>query len=154
MSASSMEPEDYNCWYDCENDQAYTEELDLQPGTDLSLLCPVHGGSNLEAVAQILDENGPDTIISSVQDAVNAATQGQRIYLLRDCEESVQIGKDKNVILDLNGYTLCSSRENVLDIRGKLEVDSTTGHPAPIRNRTRAAGSSRQRVLPATEVSL
>ncbi len=33
------------------------------------------------------------------------------------------------MILDLNGYTLCSLRENVLDIRGKLEVDSTTGHP-------------------------
>ena len=73
---------------------------------------------------------------------------------LRDCEESVQIGKDKDVILDLNGYTLCSSRENVLDIRGKLEVDSTTANIlTPIRTEPGRQDPSRQKVLPATEVS-
>ncbi len=79
-------------------------------------------------VAQILDESGQEHNFPSVQEAVQAAADGQRIYLLKDCDESVQIGKDKNVILDLNGYTLCSSQENVLDVRGKLEVDSTTAN--------------------------
>ena len=130
MPASTMEPGDYNCWYDCENYQAYTEAV---TSSSLEQNCHFYAlymeEPYLEAVAQILDENGAGQNYPSVQDAVNAATQGQRIYLLRDCEESVQIGKDKDVILDLNGYTLCSSRENVLDIRGKLVVDSTTGHP-------------------------
>ena len=130
MPASSMEPGDYNCWYDCENYQAYTEAV---TSSSLEQNCHFYAlymeDPSQEAAAQILDESGAGQNYPSVQEAVNAATQGQRIYLLRDCEESVKIVKDKDVVLDLNGYTLCSSRENVLNIRGKLEVDSTTGHP-------------------------
>ena len=74
---------------------------------------------------------------------------------LRDCDESVQIGKDKNVILDLNGYTLCSSRENVLDVKRKAgSRQYHSEHPDTNPDRTRAAGSSRQKVLPATEAFL
>ena len=129
LSASVMKPEAYNCWYDCENDQVYTAEIGAasqeQP-------CNLYAWYKEELtssdVAQILDESGQEQNFPSVQEAVQAAADGQRIYLLKDCDESVQIGKDKNVILDLNGYTLCSSQENVLDIRGKLEVDSTTAN--------------------------
>ena len=124
-----MKPEAYNCWYDCENDQVYTAEIGA---ASLEQPCNLYAWYKEELtssdVAQILDESGQEHNFPSVQVAVQAAADGQRIYLLKDCDESVQIGKDKNVILDLNGYTLCSSQENVLDVRGKLEVDSTTAN--------------------------
>ena len=129
LSASAMKPEAYNCWYDCENDQVYPEEI---RSASLEQPCNLYAWYKEELTssdaAQILDESGQEHNFPSVQEAVQAAADGQRIYLLKDCDESVQIGKDKNVILDLNGYTLCSSQENVLDVRGKLEVDSTTAN--------------------------
>ncbi len=130
MSASSMKPKDYNCWYDLDTYQTYNENIESDSlEQTYHIYAKYIKNQSADAAAQILDENGTWQNYSSISEAVKAATEGQRIYLLKDCEESVQIGSDKDVILDLNGYTLSSAQENVIDVKGKLEVYSTTDNP-------------------------
>ena len=129
LSAGSMEQGAYNLWNDYENGQTYKEDIQLSNLERTYHFYAAYEKEQSEDAAQLLDENGKEQNYPSVQEAVDAAADRQRIFLLRDCEEAIQIGKDKNVILDLNGYALSSSQEAVITIKGSLEVDSTTDNP-------------------------
>lgn len=78
-----------------------------------------------EPVAQIVDGSSYTT----VQNAVDAATDGQTIRLIVDCNENVSIPQDKTVTIDLNGNVLSAPTTggSVIIVKGNLTLaDSNT----------------------------
>ena len=75
-----------------------------------------------EAVARINDK-----YYASIQNAINDSIENDKIYLLKNTEESPL--NDKNVILDLNGYKVTGTftNNNKLDvINGTIENNNST----------------------------
>lgn len=48
---------------------------------------------------------------ATLQDAVDAAQNGETITMLGDATESIEIAADKNITLDLNGKTLTNAAD-------------------------------------------
>ena len=66
-------------------------------------------------------------IYRSLQTAINSASNGETILLINDCAESVTISKNKNVILDLQGYTLKNAgNAPAITNNGTIEVYNGT----------------------------
>ena len=83
-----------------------TATTTVTKGSDVTVAAPVGYAWNAEgtlvaAVAQI-GENGYVTLAA----AIAAAKDGETVKLLKDVTENVEIAKEKNLTLDLNGYTL------------------------------------------------
>ncbi len=68
---------------------------------------------------------------SKLGDAVTAAGEGDTIYLLKDVCEHMTVGKEKNITIDLNGYTLSTDKNNIFYLTGgtlKLQDSSQSAN--------------------------
>ena len=74
-------------------------------------------------VAQIADTPFP-----TISEAIQAANSGDTIKLLQDqsLEETIEIPKNKNITIDLNGKTLTSSNISTITNNGTLTITSTS----------------------------
>ena len=85
------------------------------------------------SIAQIVAAIG-ETMYASLQDAINAATEGQTVKVLKDIviTEKVTVAADKVVTLDLNGKTISQTKaqttgyEMILNDGNLTIVDNTT----------------------------
>lgn len=76
---------------------------------------------NVKAEESITDE-------TSLVNAINSATQGNETVITLDCnisvKETIQIAADKNIVLDLNSFTLLIDDvgKDVIDNKGTLRL--------------------------------
>lgn len=76
-----------------------------------------------EAVAKI-----GDTPYESVQEAINAATEGQTVQLVANVTESITVDKNDSITLDLNGNTLTNeNNKHTITNNGALTVIDSVG---------------------------
>lgn len=89
-------------------------------------------GVEIPVMAEINDQKYP-----TLQDAVDAATDGDVIRLVKDTTENIKINVDKNIVLDLNGYTLNGGAENgkaaLLNYGTVMIKDTSTSGTGSIR---------------------
>ncbi len=77
---------------------------------------------------------------STLQEAINAATDGQTVTLQEDTAEDITIPADKNIVLNLNGKTLTNVsnhtiiNQGTLTITGQGIVDNVTHAKAALVN--------------------
>ena len=69
----------------------------------------------------------PVRAADSLNDQINKAASGTTILLDKDYDETLEIGQDKDIILDLNGYKLTSGGNRVIHNSGKLTIIDTKG---------------------------
>lgn len=68
-----------------------------------------------------------ETEYETLQEAINAAGSNDVVTLLCDTTESVEIGADKDITLDLNGKTLANvGKEHTITNNGKLTVTDSS----------------------------
>ena len=78
-----------------------------------------------------------DTEYSTLQAAINAASDGGEVDLIANVTESITISADDNVTLDLNGYTLTNSTGHTITNNGTLTInDSSSSHAGTVDNVT------------------
>ena len=78
-----------------------------------------------------------DTGYSTLQAAINAASDGGEVDLIANVTESITISADDNVTLDLNGYTLTNSTGHTITNNGTLTInDSSSSHAGTVNNVT------------------
>ena len=98
------------------------------------------GTYGVAAAAQIGDKN-----YASVQDAIDAANEGDTVKLLANAAEDVTVAEGKNLTLDLNGFTLTNVKGHTITNNGTLTindsseaktgtVDNLTNGKAPVEN--------------------
>ena len=77
-----------------------------------------------------------ETLYETLQEAINAAGSNDVVTLLCDTTESVEIGADKEITLDLNGKTLTNvGKEHTITNNGKLTVtDSSDSKSGAVDN--------------------
>ena len=77
-----------------------------------------------------------ETLYETLQEAINAAGSNDVVTLLCDTAESVVIGADKEITLDLNGKTLTNvGKEHTITNNGKLTVtDSSDSKSGAVDN--------------------
>lgn len=109
--------------------------------------CTVKSGSDSDATytavkgyAQIGSKN-----YASVQDAIDAANEGDTVKLLANAAEDVTVAEGKNLTLDLNGFALTNVKGHTITNNGTLTindsseaktgtVDNLTNGKAPVEN--------------------
>ena len=67
---------------------------------------------------------------NSLQEAIDACGNGDTVEILRNVDNiknTVTVGEDKNIVLDLKGYTINSSSEKTLINNGTLSIATSTG---------------------------
>lgn len=71
-----------------------------------------------------------DTTYTTIQEAVDACEEGTQttIILLKDTEEETQISENKNIVLDLQGYTIESANQAqpIIQNAGTLQIIDTS----------------------------
>ena len=74
-----------------------------------------------EAVASVMPQNA---LFTSAQKAVDYASTGERVVLLKEINETLNVSEDKSIILDLNGFDLKGTEETFYTIAtaGTLSV--------------------------------
>lgn len=78
-----------------------------------------------------------DTGYSTLQAAINAASDEGEVDLIANVTESITISADDNVTLDLNGYTLTNSTGHTITNNGTLTInDSSSSHAGTVNNVT------------------
>lgn len=86
-----------------------------------------------DSVAQITATDGTITRYATLQNAVDAAEDGQTVTALTDISQEttvLNVSEKENVVLDLNGYTIASTKASTIRVSGKLVVkDSTATNP-------------------------
>ena len=98
------------------------------------------GTYGVAAAAQIGDKN-----YASVQDAIDAANEGDTVKLLANAAEDVTVAEGKNLTLDLNGFALTNVKGHTITNNGTLTindsseaktgtVDNLTNGKAPVEN--------------------
>lgn len=76
----------------------------------------------------------------SVQEALDAAKDGQTVKLLKDVAENVVIAEGKNVVLDLGGSNLAApltdgaNKTSAITVKGSLVLKDSTAKDAPVVN--------------------
>lgn len=77
----------------------------------------------------LLDNDGTEEAnYETLQEAIDAATEGQTVKLLNNITESITVASDKNIALDLNGHTLTNEANKdtiTILLSGKLTVDGS-----------------------------
>ena len=68
--------------------------------------------------------NGKITIYNSVQDAIDAAgtNAGAVVTLLTNAQESITIGKQQDIVLNMNNKELTSNKPNLISVNGSLMI--------------------------------
>lgn len=95
------------------------------------------GTYGVAAAAQIGDKN-----YASVQAAVDAVNEGDTVKLLADAAEDVTVAEDKNLTLDLNGFTLTNVNGHTITNNGTLTItDSSKAKTGTVDNVTHAKGA-------------
>lgn len=76
----------------------------------------------------------------SVQEALDAAKDGQTVELIKDVAENVVIAEGKNVVLDLGGFKLAApltdgaNKTSTITVKGSLVLKDSTATDAPVVN--------------------
>ena len=80
---------------------------------------------------------------ATLQDAVDAAQNGETITMLGDATESIEIAADKNITLDLNGKTLTNAADkHTIENNGTLTInDSSNDKTGTVDNVIHARGA-------------
>ena len=95
------------------------------------------GTYGVAAAAQIGDKN-----YASVQDAIDAANEGDTVKLLANAAEDVTVAEGKNLTLDLNGFTLTNVNGHTITNNGTLTItDSSEAKTGTVDNVTHAKGA-------------
>ena len=71
----------------------------------------VSGGTLTGEVSKPVAKIG-NQVFSSLQEAINAAAAGEKVVLLVDTEENVEVGANSNITINLNGCTLNGKKAN------------------------------------------
>ncbi|MDO4332020.1 MAG: SpaA isopeptide-forming pilin-related protein [Eubacteriales bacterium] len=122
LKAADMGLEDYDCWYEAGAAEYLTEEI-VKTQNRVFYLTAAQNPFAADGAARI-----GDTYYETIQKAVDAAGQGDIIYLLKDHTESVIVEKD--IIFDMNGYTLTGSGTNIFRVlSGSLTLRDTQDQP-------------------------
>lgn len=96
--------------------------------------------------AQLLDANGSSVkAFAALDDAFNAASEGQTVRLLADATEDVTI--NKNITLDLGGKTLTNTGA------GKATIAIANGATATVKNGSVVGGKSYYNIAVGTAVN-
>ena len=84
-----------------------------------------------------------ETEYATLANAVAAANANDTIEILSDVTESIEIAADKNITIDLNGYTLTNTDgKHTIENRGTLTVtDSSTDKSGKVDNVSHARGA-------------
>ena len=106
--------------------------------------CTVKSGSDSDATytavkgyAQIGSKS-----YASVQDAIDAANEGDTVKLLANAAEDVTVAEGKNLTLDLNGFTLTNVKGHTITNNGTLTInDSSEAKTGTVDNVTHAKGA-------------
>lgn len=106
--------------------------------------CSVKSGSDsdvtytaVKGYAQIGNKN-----YASVQDAIDAANEGDTVKLLANATEDVTVAEGKNLTLDLNGFKLTNVKSHTITNNGTLTVtDSSEVKTGTVDNLTHGKGA-------------
>ncbi len=131
FAASDMGFEEYDSWYDGYDSSYIKESLAVikKPHT-YYLTAAKSKEDHTNAVARI---GSGDEVqqFDKLSDAIETAKGGEIIYLLKDVCERVTIREGQNVVIDLNGYTLSTNKNNIFYLTGgalKLQDSSQSGN--------------------------
>ena len=82
-------------------------------------------------------------ICTTLSAAIDAAGEGDTVTLLKDVTESITIGEDETIVLDLNGHTLTNTKEShTITNNGTLTVqDTSAGGAGIVDNVSHARGA-------------
>lgn len=125
---------------DSEGTYSVYQITDETTGTISEALTPV---AKAEVKVDILNSEGKVTeqydstvFYETLAGAIEAAKNGGKVTLLCDTTESVEIGADKEITLDLNGKTLTNvGKEHTITNNGKLTVtDSSASKSGAVDN--------------------
>lgn len=95
------------------------------------------GTYGVAAAAQIGDKN-----YASVQDAIDAANEGDTVKLLANAAEDVTVAEGKSLTLDLNGFKLTNVKGHTITNNGTLTItDSSKAKTGAVDNLTHAKGA-------------
>lgn len=125
-AAGDMGLTEYNGWHDSTTGGFYSGKVEAAPAERVYRLYAARQEENSEEKAAVIGETSDTEVFyPTLQAAVEAAKPGERIYLLKDLCEQVSVAPEKNVLIDLNRYTLTSPEINVFEVWGSLELTDT-----------------------------